>query len=169
MMAVISTLEAVTDFEGLEPGQHNWWCGDHVSIYDKGVREQIADLAEIIDASKALALWDWASATKWNKTRIWIHGGFAIGNMLMDGGKLSAAIDFGGSTVGDPACALVIAWTYLAGKAREIFMRAMGLDADTWVHARAWALWKATFELCQIIDKTSPDAQTQKRIIDEVL
>ena len=165
----LKELQAINDVEGPGPGQHNWWRGDHVSVYDKGAREQIAELAEIIDASKALALWDRACATKWNKQPVWIHGDFAIGNILMDGGKLSAVIDFGGAAVGDPACDLVIAWTYLRGKAREIFMSKMDMDPDTWLRARAWALWKATFELCQITDKNSPEALFQKRIIDEVM
>jgi len=165
----LKELQAITDVEGPEPGQHNWWRGDHVSIYDKGAREQIAELVEIIDASKALALWDKACATRWNKAPIWIHGDFAIGNILMDDGKLSAVIDFGGAAVGDPACDLVIAWTYLSGKAREIFIYEMNLDSDTWLRARAWALWKATFELCQITDKNSLEAVLQKGIIDEVM
>ena len=166
---VLKELQAITDVEGPEPGQHNWWRGCNVSIYDKGAREQIAELSEIIDTSKALALWDHACATKWDKKPVWIHGDFAIGNILMDGGKLSAVIDFGGAAVGDPACDLVIAWTYLSGKAREIFISKMAMDPDTWLRARAWALWKATFELCQIADKNSPDALFQKRIIDEVM
>lgn len=89
--------------------------------------------------------------------------------MLMDGGKLSSVIDFGGAAVGDPACNLVIAWTYLSGKAREIFISEMGMEQDTWLRARAWALWKATFELCQIADKNSYEACLQKRIINEVM
>ena len=165
----LKKLQAITDVEGPEPGQHNWWRGDHVSVYDKGAREQIAELAEIIDASKASALWDQACATRWNKAPIWIHGDFAIGNILLDGGKLSAVIDFGGAAVGDPACDLVIAWTYLSGKAREIFISETDMEQDTWLRARAWALWKATFELCQISDKNSPEARLQKRIIDEVV
>lgn len=165
----LKELQAITDVEGPEPGQHNWWRGDHVSVYDKGAREQIAELTEIIDASKALALWDKACETKWDKKPVWIHGDFAIGNILMDGGKLSAVIDFGGAAVGDPACDLVIAWTYLSGKAREIFISKMAMDPDTWLRARAWALWKATFELCQISDKNSPEASLQKRIIGEVM
>ena len=164
----LKELQAITDVERPEPGQHNWWRGDHVSVYDKGAREQIAELAEIIDASKSSALWDKACATRWNKAPIWIHGDFAIGNILMDGEKLSAVIDFGGASVGDPACDLVIAWTYLSGKAREIFISEMDMDSDTWLRARAWALWKATFELCQITDKRSHEAEAQKRIIGEV-
>ena len=99
----LKELQAINDVEGPEPGQHNWWRGDHVSVYDKGAREQIAELAEIIDAGKALALWNQACATRWNKPPVWIHGDFAIGNILIDSGKLSAIIDFGGAAVGDPA------------------------------------------------------------------
>jgi aminoglycoside phosphotransferase (APT) family kinase protein len=94
---------------------------------------------------------------------------FAIGNILIEHGKLSAVIDFGGAAVGDPACDLVIAWTYLAGKARDIFISEMDMDQDTWLRARAWALWKATFELCQISDKNSLESKMQKIIIDEVI
>jgi len=165
----LKELQAINDVEGPGPGQHNWWRGDHVSIYDKGAREQIAELTEIINVTQALALWDKACATKWDKKPVWIHGDFAIGNMLMEDGKLSSIIDFGGMAVGDPACDLVIAWTYLAGKSREIFIAEMDMDADTWLRARAWALWKATFELCQITDKTSPEAFLQKQIIAEVM
>lgn len=165
----LKELQAIIDIEGPEPGQHNWWRGDHVSVYDKGAREQIAELVEIIDVSKALTLWDRACETKWDKKPVWIHGDFAIGNILTDSGKLSAVIDFGGAAVGDPACDLVIAWTYLSGKACEIFMSEMDIDQDTWLRARAWAIWKATFELCQIVDKNSPEASLQKRIIDEVM
>ena len=78
-------------------------------------------------------------------------------------------IDFGGTAMGDPACDLVIAWTYLNSKARDVFVSEMGLDDDTWLRARAWALWKATFELCNIADKNSPAACLQKKIIDEVI
>jgi aminoglycoside phosphotransferase (APT) family kinase protein len=200
----LKELQAINDVEGPEPGQHHWWRGDHVSVYDKGAREQIAELTEIIDASKALALWDQACATQWGKKPVWIHGDFAIGNILVSQRhceelrasawqdvaiqknddnsiasplarnddsthKLSAVIDFGGAAVGDPACDLVIAWTYLSGKARKIFISKMDMDTDTWLRARAWALWKATFELCQIADKNSSEALLQKQIIDEAI
>jgi hypothetical protein len=63
----------------------------------------------------------------------------------------------------------VIAWTFLNRKARDIFVQEMDLDKDTWLRAKAWALWKATFELCQIANKNSPDALIQKRIIEDVI
>ncbi|MBP9726759.1 MAG: aminoglycoside phosphotransferase family protein [Gammaproteobacteria bacterium] len=165
----LKELQAITDVQGPVPGQHNWWRGDHVGVYNQGAREQIAKLAFIIDSNKALELWEEACATTWNKTPVWTHGDFAIGNMLINNGTLSAVIDFGGTAVGDPACDLVIAWTYLSLKSREIFIKEMDLDADTWLRARAWALWKATFELCQLENKHSLEGGLQKRIIEEVI
>lgn len=165
----LTELQGITDVAGPGPGQHNFWRGDHVSVYDKGTREQIANLAGVIDSKRALGLWERACATKWRDAPVWIHGDFAVGNMLWDNGKLSAVIDLGGTSMGDPACDLVIAWTYFSAKARDIFISAINLDNDTWLRARAWALWKATFVLCQITDKNSPEAQMQKQIISNVL
>ncbi|MCS5708651.1 aminoglycoside phosphotransferase family protein [Candidatus Berkiella cookevillensis] len=164
----LKALQNIKNVEGPHPGQHNWWRGDHVSVYDKGAREQIAELTDIIDGTKAINLWERACKTKWHKPPVWIHGDFAIGNMLLQNDKLSAIIDFGGIAIGDPACDLVIAWTFLKSNARDTFIREMSLDKDTWLRARAWALWKASFELCQIKDKNSVEAFEQKRIIEEI-
>ena len=103
------------------------------------------------------------------KKPVWVHGDFAAGNILIKDNQLSGVIDFGGMGVGDPACDLVIAWTFLSGKARDVFINAIELDAATWLRARAWALWKATFELCQIEDKNSTRAHRQIDIISNVL
>lgn len=165
----LKELQSIHNVEGPLPGQHNWWRGDHISVYDKGARSQIAELSTVINGDKAIDLWERACKTKWDKSPVWIHGDFAIGNMLLLDGKLSAIIDFGGIALGDPACDLVIAWTFLKDSARDIFIREMALDEDTWLRAKAWALWKATFELCQIVDKNSPEGIIQKRIIGDVI
>lgn len=165
----LKELQSIRDVEGPLPGQHNWWRGDHVSVYDKGAREQIAKLDGLIDTDKAINLWGRACKTRWDKPPVWTHGDFTIGNMLLQDGKLFAIIDFGGLALGDPACDLVIAWTYLKEKARDIFIREMALDENTWLRAKAWALWKATFELCQIEAKHSSEALAQIRIIGDVL
>lgn len=165
----LKALQSITGVDGPAPGQHNWWRGDHVSVYDKGAREQIAKLSSVIDSNKAIELWEQSCKTKWNNSPVWIHGDFAVGNILLQDGKLSGIIDFGGIAIGDPACDLGIAWTFFKGKARDIFIQEIALDDQTWLRARGWVLWKATFELCQIEDKYSPEAFVQKRIIDDVL
>lgn len=165
----LKELQSINTVEGPTPGQHNWWRGDHISVYDKEAREQFSALSGIIDRHRAVNLWEQACITKWNKPPVWIHGDFAIGNMLVKNNKVSAIIDFGGMGIGDPACDLVIAWTYLTGKARNIFIQEIDLDEETWIRARAWALWKATFELCQINNKDSAKASVHKSIIKTIL
>jgi aminoglycoside phosphotransferase (APT) family kinase protein len=165
----LNELEGIDHVEGPAPGQHNWWRGDHPSVYDQGAREQITKLSNLIDSNKAIQLWEKACKTRWNKQPVWIHGDFAIGNMLMEDGKLSAVIDFGGISLGDPACDLVIAWTFLYGKARDIFIKNMNLDEDTWLRAKAWALWKSTFELCQLNNDSHSEFEINKKIIETVL
>ncbi|MCF6767594.1 aminoglycoside phosphotransferase family protein [Thiotrichales bacterium 19S11-10] len=165
----LKELQKITGFQGPEPGQHNWWRGDHVSVYDEGARNQIANLVGIIDSNKALDLWEQACATKWERSPVWIHGDFAVGNILIKDNKLSGVIDFGGIAMGDPACDLVIAWTFLKGNSRRIFQEAMELDNETWLRAKAWALWKATYELCNSPNKSSMDVTLQIKIINEIL
>lgn len=165
----LKELHMINTNNGLKPGLHNWYRGDHVSIYDEGARKQITALKDIINSEKALYTWQEACATKWNKKPVWIHGDFAIGNILMNEYKLSAVIDFGGCAIGDPACDLVIAWTLFTGQSREIFIQEMNLDADTWLRAKAWALWKSTFELCNTENKYSEKSEFQKKIIHEII
>jgi aminoglycoside phosphotransferase (APT) family kinase protein len=165
----LKELQGIDTKEGPAPGQHNWWRGDHVSVYDQQARRQIATLKDIIDSHKALALWENALSSRWCKNPVWIHGDLAIGNILINEGTLSGIIDFGGIGIGDPACDLVISWTFLEGRSREIFHDCMELDTDTWTRARGWALWKATFELCNRIDKNDTASVIQKRIIEDVL
>ena len=163
----LKELQRIKDIPHIPPG--NGKRGDHVSVYDSGARQQIAQLGHIIDGEKSLALWERACSTKWTNDPVWLHGDLAIGNILVDNGRLSAVIDFGCTATGDSACDLVIAWTYFSGKSREIFISEMDLDHDSWLRGRGWALWKATFELCQIKNKDSDEAQVQKRIISQVV
>lgn len=65
-----------------------------------------------------------------------MHGDIAAGNLLVESGRLSAVIDFGCLAVGDPACDLAIAWTFLRGEGREAFRAALPLDAPTWARGR---------------------------------
>jgi aminoglycoside phosphotransferase (APT) family kinase protein len=51
-------LHRIEDVEGPAPGQHNWWRGDHIAVYDAGAREQIARLSSVMDADKAIDLWE---------------------------------------------------------------------------------------------------------------
>jgi aminoglycoside phosphotransferase (APT) family kinase protein len=98
-----------------------------------------------------------------------VHGDIAVDNLLVKNGELSSVIDFGGMGVGDPACDLVIAWTFFKGGSRDAFRAAIPLDNDTWARGRGWALWKALI-ICAPLPGVNPlRAEESWRIIDEVL
>ena len=79
---------------------------------------------------------------------MWIHGDVFASNMLVDEeGRLAVVIDFGCTGIGDPACDLTIAWTFLEGASREPFRAGLALDEAPWPRARGWALWKALITL----------------------
>jgi aminoglycoside phosphotransferase (APT) family kinase protein len=49
-------------------------------------------------------------------------------------------IDFGLLGVGDPACDLMVVWTYLPPGSRRVFRRVLAVDDSTWLRGRGWAL-----------------------------
>ena len=158
---------------GPEPGLHNWWRGAHQSFYDTQFREQLAQLKTSldskIDTKKALNLWERAAESYWELAPVWLHGDFYPGNILLDNNnKLTGIIDFGCAAIGDPACDLVIAWNYFSHDARAIFLAETALDEKTVLRARAWALWKATFELCRP-EIRAHESERQIMIISQVL
>ena len=150
-------------------GPHNYYRGDSPAVYDSETKSAIAKLQDIIDVDTATSVWEKAISSKWNKNPVWIHGDFSSGNILVKDNSLAAVIDFGCMGVGDPACDLVIAWTFLTGESREIFRSDLCLDSATWDRARGWALWKALVTLAQLQDKTCQEAMRQQRIISEIL
>ena len=71
--------------------------------------------------------------------------------------------------VGDPACDLVIAWTFLNKEQRNVFRDNLSLNSETWRRVKGWALWKALITLQAEENKTSVKAFEQKRIMSELL
>jgi len=136
--------------------------------YDDETKNCLEQLKSLIDTQTALSIWQTGLNSQWNQNPVWIHSDLAVGNILVKDHKLAAVIDFSGIAVGDPACDVVIAWTFFKGESREIFKQAMNLDDNTWARARGWALWKALITLIAIENKQSIKAAEQLRIIDAI-
>ena len=69
---------------------------------DAVTRAAIESARDVIDSDAATAAWERAlEAPVWDGTPVWIHTDLLRPNLLVDGGRLWAVIDFGG--VGDPA------------------------------------------------------------------
>ncbi len=138
-------------------------------FYDEQARSAISKLQNVIDVDVAAAVWNAAIQSSWHKPAVWAHGDLSSGNILIKDKQLCAVIDFGSITIGDPACDLVIAWTFLQGASRQIFKERINLDDDTWARARGWALWKAMITLAAMEDTTTLQACLQLRIINDIL
>jgi aminoglycoside phosphotransferase (APT) family kinase protein len=108
-------------------------------------------------------------ATSWQRAPVWLHGDVASGNLLVRDGRLAAVLDFGSSGVGDPACDVVIAFTFLSGASRDRFRAALDVDAATWSRGRGWGLWKALITLVGHLENDSPDAALARRDIEQIL
>ena len=126
-------------------------------------------MGELINAELATEVWDAALAGTWHGAPVWVHGDVAAGNLLIRDGRLAAVIDFGSSGVGDPACDVTIAWTFLAGESREAFRSALPLDESTWARGRGWALWKALITFAGNLDTDINVAATARRVINDVI
>ncbi|OHV86951.1 aminoglycoside phosphotransferase family protein [Mesorhizobium sp. ORS 3428] len=154
---------------GPGPGQHNFYRGGPLTVYDGEARQAIAALEGEIDAQAATIVWEAALDATWHGSPVWFHGDVASGNLLVKDGRLSAVIDFGTSGVGDPSCDLAIAWTFFEGESRETFRSAIAVDDATWARGRGWTLWKALITAAGRIDVNPAEIERARRVIDEVL
>lgn len=104
--------------------------------------EHIGRLGDSIDAPGVLRCWDELVATPaWDGPPLWLHGDLHPANIVVEGDRLVAVIDFGDLCSGDPATDLAIAWMLFDPPARAVFREATGhLDDDTWARARGWSL-----------------------------
>jgi aminoglycoside phosphotransferase (APT) family kinase protein len=150
-------------------GRHNFYRGGPLATYDAETRQAIDALGDKIDARAVSQVWEAAMAAAWNGPPVWVHGDVAAGNLLVEHGRLSAVIDFGSSSIGDPACDLAIAWTFFEGDSREAFRAALPVDAATWARGRGWTLWKALIVYAALPGVNPQDAGQSSRIIDDLI
>jgi aminoglycoside phosphotransferase (APT) family kinase protein len=143
----LTALQQADASGGPPPGEHNFYRGGRLAVYDQETRDAIRALRGEIDSDAATYVWEAALAAHWDGQPVWVHGDVAPSNLLVLDGRLSAIIDFGCSAVGDPACDLTVTWTFFVGDSRRALHAGMPLDDGTWARARGWALWKALMTL----------------------
>ena len=162
-------LQACDPAGGPAAGEHSFHRGTSPAHYDSEVRSCLAKLEGRIDTARAAAVWEAALAADWTGEPVWFHGDVAAGNLLVEGGALTAVIDFGTAGVGDPACDLAIAWTLFSGRSRKAFRAAASQDQATWVRARGWVLWKAMVGLAGSMGIDVERAEAEQRLIADLL
>ena len=165
----INALHCVSADDGPAPGEHNFHRGGSLAVYDSQLRQAVGILGEEGGGSYALAVWQAALASSWDAPPVWVHGDIAPGNLLVRQGRLAAVIDFGQLCVGDPACDLAIAWTYLEAKDRAVFRQHLAVNSGTWHRGKAWALWKAAIVTSGLVRTSAIEDQSARKTMNQVL
>ena len=166
----IIALQGIEATGGPPPGEHNFYRGVPLSMRDQETRDAIAALHDVLNVDEVTAAWDAAlEAPAWNKAPVWLHGDLYSGNLLVQQGRLSAVIDFGGLGVGDPACDVMAAWLFLSAENRAAFRAVLQVDDATWARGRGWALSVGLIALPYYQTTNPVFAGIARRAINEVL
>lgn len=131
---------------------HNPVRGRPLSTRDAAMRPRL----QALDRRTALhGAWNAGLDASLASEHVWIHGDLHPGNLLVADGALTALIDFGDVTVGDPAYDLASSWMLFDAAGREAFRRATKerYDEATWTRARGWAAYIAMILLTQSDDR----------------
>ena len=112
---------------------------------DKATRPKVLAL----DSPAALEAWDAAVrlGARPGAASGWIHGDLMPGNLLLEGDRLTAIIDWGASGIGDLAIDLLAAWTCFGPQGRAAYLTALDANADDAALARALAVRKVAWGL----------------------
>jgi aminoglycoside phosphotransferase (APT) family kinase protein len=138
------------------------------AVVEWRIRPRIAALEGLVDTGALTGLWEAAlNAPPWDRPPVWVHGDPAPGNLLTVDGRLSAVIDFGTVAVGDPACDMIAAWTFLSPETRDVFRAALGVDDATWARGRGWGLASTLPSPDELSDPAR--ATDARRRVDELI
>jgi aminoglycoside phosphotransferase (APT) family kinase protein len=145
----LAALHRVDPTGGPAPGAHSFGRGGPLIRYDDETRALARSLRGEVDADAVLDVWAAALAQPFGGPPVWLHGDLTASNLLVEQGRLAGVLDWGTSAVGDPACDLVIAWTFLDGPARQVLRDEVAPDPGAWARTRGWVLWKALLTVAE--------------------
>ncbi|MFI2105449.1 aminoglycoside phosphotransferase family protein [Isoptericola sp. NPDC019693] len=166
--AFVSALRAVDPTDG--PVKEGTGRGVPLARLDDAVHSATAEAGDRVDGPAVLRAWDRAlEAASDPVPGAWLHGDLMPGNLLADGGRLTAVIDWGALGVGDPAADLPPAWWLFAGRDRDAFREASGagpggaLDDGAWDRGRGWVLVQGVIALPYYWDRWPAFARASQR------
>ena len=165
----IAALQRIDTARWPSPGPPDSPRGGPLAARDAPMRAALAALSGRVDSAVTRA-WEAAlRAPTWQGLPVWTYGDLLPGNLLIQGGRISAVIDFGCLGTGDPACDLIVAWALLSAQTRATFRDALSVDEATWARGRGWSLSIGLIALPYYQDTNPVFAATARRMIAEVL
>ncbi|HEY2080378.1 MAG TPA: aminoglycoside phosphotransferase family protein [Streptosporangiaceae bacterium] len=133
----VGALQAI----GPAGGRVHEFRGLSLAAHADNTEAAAAVVQDSVDVRSVLEVWAAAvAAPVWTGQPVWMHGDLHPANLLVERSELSGVLDFGLLGIGDPACDLAVAWTYLSADARKVFRSVLAVDDATWSRGRGWAL-----------------------------
>ncbi|MDQ1292924.1 MAG: hypothetical protein QG608_805 [Actinomycetota bacterium] len=109
------------------------------------VEQRLTSLASAspgLDWERLFDLWRSAVAAPLDTADAWIHADLHPKNVLADGGRLAAVIDWGDTCLGDPATDLAAVWMHFPVEHHAQVWEAYGeVSPATLLRARGWAVF----------------------------
>ena len=122
-------------------GPANQYRGMPLAELTPRVLANIDKLSDEIDSASCIARWhELAGVDQWDGPPLFLHGDIHTANLLVHDGAISAVIDFGDVTAGDPAVDYAFAWMLFDETSRGELREVGGLDDALWSRAEGWAL-----------------------------
>jgi aminoglycoside phosphotransferase (APT) family kinase protein len=113
-----------------------------------------------------LRVWDRALAAPEPPAACWLHGDLHPRNVLVQGGVITAVIDWGDLTSGDPATDLASVWMLFADpQARAEALALYGASSALQARAQGWALFFGAFLLDSGLQEDPAQAAIGKAIL----
>lgn len=166
----IAALRAIPAADGPRPGAHNFNRGEPLHKRDKRIAGLIRRHASRFDETLARRIWSEALESVCDEADVrWHHGDLQPSNVLLQGGRMDAVIDFGGLGVGDPSVDLLPCWTVFGPRARAVMFEALGSDGAAWRRGRGWALATALKAYDYYRGKSPGMVRQSLRTLDAVL
>jgi aminoglycoside phosphotransferase (APT) family kinase protein len=160
----------ISDLRRLDThGAPKGYRGGSLAALDAPVRECLGQIVDLIDSAALTAIWEESLvAPAWPGKPVWLHCDLLVGNVLVDGGRLSGILDFATAGIGDPACDLMAAWSILPSASRLVFREALRADDASWARGRGWALSQAAIALPYYRDSNPFMAESSLHILREL-
>jgi len=155
------------------PGAPRAHRGGTVASLDAPTRAAIEQLRGIpeegVDCDAVAAVWEETLRAQGRDEQVWLHADLMPGNLLVDGGRLSAVIDFGCTVWAIRPAICSRRGNLLSAEARGVFRDALGVDDATWIRGRGRTLSQALIALPYYRRTNSAMADNARHVIRAVL
>jgi aminoglycoside phosphotransferase (APT) family kinase protein len=166
----VRALRAVEPCGGRMNGPANGYRGSPLCSRNGWVRKCFESVSDLFDLHAMRAAWEEAMAAPvWEKDPVWIHGDIHAANIIVRNGGVVGIVDFGLAALGDPACDLALAWTFLPADSRAVFFKAAEIDGATLSRGKGWALYVGAIALAYYRDRNPILARIGTQAIKAVL